>query len=124
MNIDKTSVPDRAAVVDVLKRIEARIGDSSRWTFGDMARDTHGRSVSALNPAATRWCLDGAAYCESNGEIDGLYGTVSKWLRHAARSLYPESRDSYTRVNDDLGHDAVMAVVRRAIEIAESEARS
>jgi hypothetical protein len=107
-----------ATVVDVLKRIEARISDPAHWCQEVYARGKSGRIVDLFGHAVMSVCLEGARLIESpHGNRKVVLG-VSRHLHDAAAVLYPKVGGPVS-VNDDLGHDAVMAVVRRAIADAE-----
>lgn len=111
-------VADRTAVVDVLRRIEARIGDPEHWTRREMARRADGERAPFNSPKACQWCLHGAVMVETGPSFGEIYHATVDLLMHTAREMFPRET-GYLGVNDHQGHDAVMSVVRKAIELAQ-----
>lgn len=109
--------PTENSTITVLKRIEARISDPSRWCQQTMARGCDGAPVDVEGDSVAQVCLNGAVTLDSSGLPDEAEAAIRKAIRHSAAVLY--QRDCAS-LNDILGHDAVMNVVRRAIELAEN----
>lgn len=110
-----TSPSTESNTVAVLKRIEARIQDPSRWCQGPSARTKTGRRTDADSRYATQWCVYGAFEKEIGQSPEGH---TFLYLTEAAYALYP-GVGGCIGVNEALGHEAVMQVVRRAIVLAE-----
>jgi len=102
--------------VEILEAARDLIANPARWTQGDFARDEGGVGVNADNGDAVCWCAVGGVrkVAESIGE---LY-EPNILLDRASGELYPESESNVVWVNDRLGHDAVLRVYDRAIELA------
>lgn len=100
------------STLETLKAVKALIEDPKHWAVGALARSAKGRVVNAESPKATCFCIEGA-FRRVTGET-----WSSEWVPivAASRLLYGEL--PYV-VNDDRGHDAVMAVLDAAIAEAE-----
>ena len=53
------------SVVEVLKRVRARLDDPKHWTQGAFARNKEGHATVARDPMACSWCLLGAIEAET-----------------------------------------------------------
>lgn len=100
---------EHADVVDQLLAARDLIADEERWCQGAIARDAEGNDTAAGNAAAVAFCAEGAAL------VVGSWKKMGPYLQTAANSLYDTV---FFRVNDDLGHEAVMEVYDYAIRLA------
>jgi hypothetical protein len=83
--------------VEVLRAAKELIADRSRWC-----------QEMYSTPGGDAWCAVGAFY------VCG--GTDSKWLTEAAFDIYNTTAEE---VNDRMGHQYVMSIYDRAIELAQ-----
>lgn len=84
------------------------IEDESRWTTGVVARDQGNAPVCSLSPEAVRWCAMGAiarCYVHPREEME-----VSMAARHLCQARHGTL--SISRVNDGLGHAAILAILK------------
>jgi hypothetical protein len=102
---------------DALIRIVDRITPPKQWTQRAVARNASGQPESYNARQAVCWCLNGAMLVETSGPNAMLAGRVYRYLNDAADALYPDE-SGYVAVNDYLGHDAALAVARRARDAA------
>jgi hypothetical protein len=104
--------------------IEARelISDKVRWTTEIYASDTnapgtYGRKHQYGNePGAVCWCAFGAVQKVTGSDSNMRLVNTELVLTRAADELF---KDTVTQVNDRLGHEAVMQMYDRAIELAD-----
>jgi hypothetical protein len=96
----------------------ARIEDPEHWTTRANARSAKKRPVRPESPLACAWCISGAVDLETRA-LMLPYGHVSGYLYDAVPLVYPR-HSSFVVLNDVEGHDAVLAVLRRAIDLAEA----
>ncbi|MEM7223746.1 MAG: hypothetical protein AAF495_12245 [Pseudomonadota bacterium] len=98
--------------------VQARnlISDKTRWCRCALAQDEAERGVNPSDATARKWCAVGAL--EHCSPTVGLYKAAYDLLLKAAGSLYHRRLDF---VNDELGHEAVLEVYNRAIELARQE---
>lgn len=93
-------------VKETLIAARALIADKERWTTGVWARDSKDVVCDPGDPRSARWCAHGALLAvASNTEAAFLALTT-------AHNTDP------ARVNDILGHTAVLEMYDRAIERA------
>jgi hypothetical protein len=104
------------STVEILKAARERITPVERWTTGAFARDIDGHECSPNSERAVCWCVSGATVVG-----DGYYVNAERFLHRAAREL-PNRFEAFS-VNDEDGHKAVLALVDRAIQLAEQEAK-
>lgn len=90
--------------------IEARaiIEDEEHWTQRTCARRADGRACVVDSSEAVRWCAGGAI----------LKVTHDIGVHLALGAACPDGEYTVTRVNDILGHRAVLEMFDRAIEAA------
>jgi hypothetical protein len=98
-------------ILDDLIKARELISDSAHWCRKAMARNQDGEEVHALDEDAVQWCALGAfnKVCEGKKSFDILYevfeiDTLSEVVR--------------LNDNDGGGHEKVMALYDKAIEIA------
>lgn len=119
----------------ILKEAKAIIADPSRWTKGAFARDKYGTKVYALAPAATCFCALGAVYKAADAygadeyhdlapklfgpDYDCTYETPQE-MQKALDALSDNTEDGIVQVNDEDGHEAVLAVFDKAISSLEA----
>lgn len=107
---------EERSTVEILKAARERISDPERWTTRVGARDQAGDATLVLDPNACKWCALGSIEAETNGP-GVLYAEAS-----AALFLGTQNEYGVVGTNDHLGHDAVLAMYDRAIQLAEQEA--
>ena len=95
---------------DILIVARSLIADKAQWCQGVMACDADCGEVDSKSSRAVRWCAVGALEHVTGRSFDSLL--VKRVLIQAAFRLY---RSSPVRVNDCMGHDAVLAVYDAAI---------
>ena len=105
------------AALAVLRQIEERHADRSRWCQGVYARDAAGQPVSEFG-AAISTCLEGVRLITAAPENKFVRNTVRQIIEEASGNLYPGRHPS--RINDCLGYEAVRRVERLAVEMAEA----
>jgi hypothetical protein len=97
--------------LEVLRSAREYIADGTRWVQGSMGDDGN-------------YCAVGACFFVSDGwgHGDGWAVAQDVWaiLNRAAGETTPHG--SVQRVNDEMGHTAVLAVMDRAIAIEEAKA--
>lgn len=112
----------RELSVDILRAARALIADRRRWANGGIAFDSNYRLCSPHAPEATHWSAIGALY---RAGVEA--GAFDVWpeleaLAIAGRKLFYLPADvQVAAVNDRLGHEAVLAMFDRAIEMAEGQ---
>jgi len=97
--------------VSALRDAYELIKDPERWTRGCFARTEAGTAVVPWDRTAAAWCAHGALLrvaCEDATPVVD-----------AARTLFPADMADdvlpLVRINDELGHEAVMQVFEKAI---------
>lgn len=102
---------------EALTKALAKIASPENWTQHAWARDSSGASIWTGHPDAECWCGTGAVMAVS------LFLPTRRatlvWLNEAAEELHDST---YVTFNDDseTTHAEVVAVFRRAIELAEA----
>lgn len=93
--------------------IDARdlIADPERWTKHTFARDAKGKEVDPKSPDATCFCGLGALIKVVNGDLAAF-----KWARVALADA--DIEHTVSMVNDFQGHDAVLSLFDKAIEVS------
>jgi hypothetical protein len=100
--------------VEVLKAARDRITEPEHWTVGYNATNKYGQSVGYNSPEAVSFCALGAILRELDYvEID-VTDTVLESLEDIAHKWF--SLPSIQRVNDLLGHEAILRVYDEAIK--------
>lgn len=121
-----------------LSSVKERIADRDHWTRFAPARDESGRAVHPTHTAAVSWSLEGALYAETR-DLDIVLSAL-ELLDQVAVELYAtELRiqhvdeitklpvaplwsyvefESVGHLNDHFGHQAILRVLERAIEVA------
>lgn len=100
---------------ELLIDAKARIQDPAHWTQEYLARDERGFVVSHYEPTACKWCAMGSLFLSAATVPTHVYQDADRALDDAAEALYPGV--PYPVVNDRLGHEAIMAVYDRAIQL-------
>lgn len=107
--------------VDLLRKVRAYYDKPERWTKGAAARNRLGEAVAPIDPSATSFCLFGCITKET-----GRYKCLRPIVQQAIDELFHD-RHLRTPVvvvfNDAVAttFKDVIAVLDRAIEIAEKE---
>jgi hypothetical protein len=109
---------DRPNAVTVAREARALIENPDRWTVGHYAETARGNPCNPTDRLAARWCAVGAVrVCEPDDrDVRFAVGTA---LWNAALSM---GAPGAATVNDRRGHDAVLKMYDRAIELLEQEA--
>lgn len=101
----------------VLRAARDVIADGKNWTVQAYAKNKEGRQVSPHNSDACQFCAVGAL-----GKVlisdagDAERSTAYKFLNAAAFELF---HAPVHRANDEKGHELVLKMYDRAIELAE-----
>lgn len=93
--------------VEILKAVRDKLADPKRWSQGMAAKNAKGEPVHSGDVNAVAWCLWGALNVDS-----GFADSAWHLIEVAAQDLYGKGPID---VNEDLGHEAVMKVLDRAI---------
>jgi hypothetical protein len=96
--------------LDVLRDARAIIEDPARWWQG-----------SAANETCTRFCAMGAIRI-GLGRWDDVGTAAWEALDAASGDLHGYALSLVSRVNDQVGHEAVLRVYDRAIAVEEAKA--
>lgn len=115
--------PIVAPIVATLRAAQARIADPVRWTQRAIARTIYGLCLCSVeDPNAVRWCALGSLQREAHTQA--LCRQAIGYLDLAASELLPEDPDVQGHgalmvyLNDHCGHERVMRMFERAIELA------
>lgn len=90
-----------------LREARELISDKSHWTQGANAKTEDGKEVPFHSSLAFKFCVAGA--CEKVKAVGWAFP-----LENAAEYLYPDYLGPRT-VNDQLGHEAALALLDYAI---------
>jgi hypothetical protein len=101
---------------EILAMARALIANEKHWCQGAYAARASGGYTDPLDPEATQWCALGACV-KITGGMEGRWNAARDAL-YAARGA---GELSVVRVNDKLGHAAVMHLYDKAIEMAIAE---
>lgn len=104
-------------VKQVLTEARELISDKSRWTQQASARDGGGNWVAENSARACQWCAQGAVYCVG-GTGPAMVSTLETAFRLLAQASPVGSGNRVVRTNDELGHEATLAMFDRAIAAA------
>lgn len=111
----------------LLHRAARLIRDPARWTQGALARDHEGNIVSVSDPLARCFCAEGALLRIAH--VTGAYSVYTpaeKALTRVIATIKPPSvmlGGEIAWVNDELGHEAVLLLLRLAHRHALAEAK-
>ena len=94
-------------ILDDLRAALALITPIERWCCQVYARDKHERPIGALDPKATQWCAVGALLHITQEEHTRMHDALD--------ALMPCWPYGVSRMNDYLGHAAVLALYTQAI---------
>ena len=107
---------------DIILQAGMLLADPARWCQGALARDARGVSVGPTSRRAQQWCSAGVAYHVARVKPDRFdkhdiqtVGQALAAIDLAALTLY---RMGHNSVNDSLGYDAVMQMLRLAYKRA------
>jgi hypothetical protein len=109
--------------LDILKAARKRISDRGRWTTGWYAKDAARQKTYCESLEAVCWCASGAVYRQGLA----IYPYVQRAIvcRDALGHLEDAATELYSlnlfKVNDELGHEAVLKTYDRAIEKAKGQ---
>lgn len=97
--------------IDILSDARDLLEDKNRWTRGEIARDSRGKSVSFFSPSACRWCALGAirkiSLVYANGDLTKAMENSELLCRWIRVNVEVDSLDS---INDTKGRKAVLSV--------------
>lgn len=114
----------------VLREAYEMIRDEGAWCTGTLATNDDGLDIAPHDPKATRHCAMGAVHAARFGQTwpgrhwrydeATAFGREVKALEDAARALFPQYEDlpdmqPVVKINDELGHEAIMQVFEKAI---------
>lgn len=104
---------------EILRASLELLEDPDHWTQGVFARDRAGNSVKPWDPDACRWCMEGAPEKVGFGHPHAV-DVTTRLLNDA---LGRGTNTNAAHYNDATGrrHSEVLAVIRRAIDLAEAE---
>ena len=88
------------------------LADPSKWTKFEVARRADGHRTTPEDPAACQWCAIGALTLCYRGDSIGWCEALAK-IDIARRKLFP-GVEYMADVNDLLGYESVMQVLREA----------
>ena len=100
---------------EILRKAWKRIEDPARWCQGALARDEEGAETTDIL-AAPRLCAEGALIAAHGGNWPDRKAV--EYLGDAAKA---QGCANFIKVNDRLGHDAVMSMYAHAIAAAEAQ---
>lgn len=107
----------------VIAQVAALIGDERSFAQKALALDKHGTPCEPYSKKAKRWCPIGAAYMATRTKLDSpkeVYpdhcASACAAMSMAASMLHKRTMESVT---DQLGHAAVMEVLRLAWKISD-----
>lgn len=109
-------------VTEVLEQARALIADEAHWCQDALALDAAGIETDPTTDDAVQWCAIGAT-CRVTHDLEALDG-ADRLLWRAIPKVWPgwPLEATVSDVNDDLGHEAVMALFDRALVEARLEA--
>lgn len=109
-------------VKQVLIGVQELLSDPARFTINTGARNRYQEPVNPLNPQAICWCTFGGVtkvlgkqLTELTEEEKNLRYDVGRALKQASVELFDTQRVA-SRVNDEMGHQAIMKVLEVTIE--------
>jgi hypothetical protein len=117
----RLTAPDRPDAAELLRAARALIQDPAHFTQRTLARDAAGRSALPWEDEAVAFAVYGALVRSAYDLLPGeaVYSVAFQTAAHFVRSAAVErGRMHWVAVNDQLGHEAVLAIVDRAIEWA------
>lgn len=114
MTTPASTMPETRSVADVLRAGLALIEDPEHWATGAFARDARGLSCGADTPQAVCWC--------SYGALDRAGGPTDERFEAARVLKTVIGSEALSHFNDTHTHAEVVAVWRKAIELAEAAA--
>lgn len=125
---EAAKVKQDSEVVATLKAAKALIADMSNWTQGTYCRQSDGSACQSHPQDATQFCAVGALWMVL-GSKEGFYPMVyrsentvaGRLLNYASKIGTSYTHPHPVKVNDNLGHAAVMQMYDVAIEKAERE---
>jgi hypothetical protein len=113
------------SIRETLTKARALIADPAHWTEGALARKSDGTEIGWLDPEACCFCGEGAIMkaCEAsfNGESTNYraYRAAMEFLQLGnVQELAGLPPHMVPTINDDLGHEAVLKLFDKGIELA------
>lgn len=94
----------------------AKIADPKDWIRGSHAEDESGCSIAANSEKACKYCGVGALLAVSPPGHENLFEDSYLALVASAEALY--SHTNVAKVNDVLGHEAILKIYDHAINSA------
>lgn len=100
---------------EALRAAAALLADPAKHTTEAVARDAAGVPCQPRSHRAVRWCAYGAVRISARG-TRGVFRAASNHLQDSAFALFEMSPDE---VNDSLGHDCTILMLRHAAALAD-----
>lgn len=102
---------------DIIQDVYDLLEEEENWCQGALARNSEGQPCATDDDDAQRWDFLGALQrsLERNNATKDEQGAVGRILMHAIQ-MKGHWKMGYSRVNDELGHAAVLAVLEYALE--------
>lgn len=112
----------KTVVVTTLTALRELLGDETRWTQGQNARNSQNNPVNWDDPNACKFCMNGGLLKVSGykrgTEYPHSFDMSERYLSKCASDLFDRG---YVTVNDDKDHAAVVKVMDCAIKRAQDE---
>lgn len=102
---------------DVIRGAFPLVKNQKTWVAGRMAEDCEGLIVSCIDPRAVRWCAHGALRKVAFA-LTGDWFAADALQLAASRKLTKDLDRTLPCVNDYDGHDAVVALFKKALAAA------
>lgn len=101
---------------DILERAGRLLKDGTAWGVVPLAVTKAGKTCCPTSARATKWCAIGAVLKEGGAPARAVaeFPHTMKALAALDQAASLEFRATSIRVNDELGHAAVMRMYRRA----------
>jgi hypothetical protein len=104
--------------LNILKEALDLLQDPSHWTRNAFARDDIGMPCQGGDPTAVCWCVSGSLIKTGKSRPVSELTLAFARLATAAEMLY---NIDPVAVNDFIGYDAAIEVLKKAIDLTESD---
>lgn len=118
--IEVQDLPKPKTFSEVYDAAADLISDESRWCQGDIAITKAGFEVAPCSDSAYQFCMIGAVVRASGRKVSANDAYVTPEVRYAQAIL---NVYSLYDINDQEGHDAAVAALRKAAELARQDGR-
>lgn len=103
--MDQELIPD---VIKVLKKTKEKIATTDTWVRGWNALNVYGKPVSARDPTACKWCVNGALSTAIYTSINDAYKrNIIYYNIIGLLATLEEKTHSIIFLNDNYGFEAV-----------------